>query len=82
MIRLHVSFRENAFCCDDTITINFYFFKIMHFKHVHSFLFSNIIMSFFSVLQKQINSKDQQLANTEDQLQKTNAENAALSKKF
>uniref|UniRef100_A0A673IHS6 Myosin-11-like n=1 Tax=Sinocyclocheilus rhinocerous TaxID=307959 RepID=A0A673IHS6_9TELE len=32
-------------------------------------------------LQKQIKSKDQQLANTEDQLQKTNAENAALSKK-
>uniref|UniRef100_A0A671KZL5 Si:ch211-14a17.10 n=1 Tax=Sinocyclocheilus anshuiensis TaxID=1608454 RepID=A0A671KZL5_9TELE len=32
-------------------------------------------------LQKQLKSKDQQLANTEDQLQKTNAENAALSKK-
>lgn len=81
MIRLHVSLRENAFCCDDTITINFYFFKIMHFKHVHSFLFSNIII-FFSVLQKQIKSKDQQLADTEDQLQKTNAENAALSEKI
>lgn len=44
-------------------------------------LFSNIII-FFSVLQKQIKSKDQQLADTEDQLQKTNAENAALSEKI
>ncbi len=60
-----------------------YFFIMMHFKDVHSFLLSNIIMSFFfSALQKQIKSKDQQLTNTEDQLQKTNAENAALSKKI
>ncbi|XP_016136065.1 myosin-11-like [Sinocyclocheilus grahami] len=33
-------------------------------------------------LQKQIKSKDQQLANTEDQLQKSNAENAALIKQL
>ncbi|XP_016316543.1 myosin-11 [Sinocyclocheilus anshuiensis] len=33
-------------------------------------------------LQKQLKSKDQQLANTEDQLQKTNAENAALIKQL
>uniref|UniRef100_A0A8C1Q437 Si:ch211-14a17.10 n=1 Tax=Cyprinus carpio TaxID=7962 RepID=A0A8C1Q437_CYPCA len=36
---------------------------------------------FFSALQKQIKSKDQQLANTEDQLEKINAKNAALSLK-
>ncbi|XP_059357487.1 putative leucine-rich repeat-containing protein DDB_G0290503 [Carassius carassius] len=33
-------------------------------------------------LQKQIKSKDQQLTNTEDQLQKTNAKNAALIKQL
>lgn len=57
--------------------------KTIMMLNKHRFVLLNIIISFFffSALEKQIETKDQQLANSEDKLQETNAENAVLGKK-